>query len=70
MTNVPVGTRVRIVSDEDLPPWAKQPHPEHNGKFGRIVDYVETLGVASPEILLDSGETIYGYQCWWESLDD
>lgn len=25
----------------------------------------EKAKLASPKILLDSGEVIYGYQCWW-----
>jgi len=23
-------------------------------------------GWSSPEILLDNGETVYGYECWWD----
>ena len=62
MTSEAAGTRVRVLSadqSEDL-------------GLGTIVGYhdVEAFGheVQTPEILLDDGETVFGYETWWAKV--
>jgi len=58
-----VGARVGAIYESNV-----------NEKVIKIFGYGTYLGdslphhearLASPKILLDCGETVYGYQCWW-----
>jgi len=62
VTTEVAGTRVRVLNadqSEDL-------------GLGTIVDYhdIEVFGheVQTPEILLDNGETVFGYETWWAKI--
>lgn len=66
-----IGTRVRIPPVDGL---MRQPHPDQVGKFGTITgeaDVTDSDGrhiCFSPEITLDDGTVLYGYECWWEPV--
>lgn len=59
-----IGTKIRIVE-------VVNGRSELEGQYGTIVDIVslaaDLFGIEceTPEILLDSGQTIYGHECWW-----
>lgn len=64
-----VGDRVVIVRAEGsyfkgIP--MRDPHPEHIGKKGIIVE----LDDGMPTIRLDDGTILRGYECWWAKLAD
>jgi hypothetical protein len=69
----PVGTRVRIVDPKgrrlagtDLIAKAPADSVPHLGKEGEIVGY----NGRSPKILLDDGSVLFGYECWWEPVEE
>ena len=41
--------------------------PEYEGDRGTMADFVKDLGRTNPTIKLDSGEMVYGCECWWGS---
>jgi hypothetical protein len=80
-TMPPVGTRVRV-HDLNLEPLGDgtfkgevsfestlSPETLADPRSELIKLMIES-GVTTVRIELDNGETIYGFQCWWRSLED
>jgi hypothetical protein len=63
MPAYPEGTRVVVVADET--------DPASGLGAGTIVGFeeVDVFGLIgwTPAILLDSGEGVYGFECWWHA---
>ena len=61
---------------EDLTPSSiPVPEPvevtdEERAEAGTMVEQLTENGATTPKIVLDSGETVYGFQCWWSVEDD
>jgi len=43
---------------------------EQQEVVGQLVEELEAGDETTPRIKLDSGETVYGFQCWWSTVDD
>ncbi len=39
-------------------------------EVGAMVEQLTEDEATTPKIVLDSGETIYGFQCWWTEADN
>lgn len=33
-------------------------------------DFISQLGIPTPKLKLDNGETVWGYQCYWSAQDE
>jgi len=68
-TEIAAGMRVEIAKADGSTLGGlslHDPHPEHIGKQGTIVEVDEDDGM--PKIQLDDGVVLYGYECWWRHL--
>ncbi len=41
--------------------------PDYEGERGTWADSLKKIGLENPTIKLDSGEIVYGCECWWGS---
>ena len=67
-----VGTKVvvlktvgKVVEMDNTKVVLNDPHPEHIGKKGIIIGFHPELS-SSPEIQLEDGTILFGYECWWD----
>lgn len=63
-----IGKRVKIIKAEGLTFVGlpcRDSSPEHIGKEGTIRALTQS-GI--PEIHLDDGSIVFGYDCWWRPL--
>ena len=64
------------IPDEPLPSFlAPSPEPvtltdDERAFVGAMVESLTEEGATTPKIVLDSGETVYGFQCWWSVVDE
>ena len=62
---------VDIAGQELLPGIIAKTPPQsraHIGKLGTVID--EEYEGWTVKILLDDGNVLCGYDCWWEEIDD
>ena len=38
--------------------------------LGGMLEFIRSNGMTNPRILLDSGERVYGAECWWGPEED
>lgn len=43
--------------------------PDEQAELERRIEELETTGTTTPKIILESGDVIYGFQCWWEECE-
>lgn len=71
-TSIPIGTRVRVMSADQQQDLGIGTY-EGEVPIGSLLDVGEELprelrglkDTLTPKIQLDSGEVIYGAECWW-----
>jgi len=68
-----LDTSVPLTSDGDISPLAYIPHEEQGTYLGEF-PYDKDGGMVrrgqrNPKIQLDSGETTWGCECWWDPVD-
>ena len=73
-TSLGLGTYVRDVPlkdilEDDTEEDNNEPD-EVNPELSDAIDRMVESGSTTPEILLDSGTTIYGFQCWWDVAEE
>lgn len=66
---------MKDVLEDQTPSAVPVPEPvemtdEERAEVGAMVEQLTEDGATTPKIVLDSGETIYGFQCWWSEIDD
>jgi len=72
-TKIAMGTRVRVLDtdhkDLGLGTYQGEVGFDDDGCEIQVTPDMDELE-KNPKILLDSGRTIYGYECWWTPTDE
>ena len=66
MKDVPDEPEVCVAVEEE----SVQLTEEQKAEVDAMVDQLSEDDATTPKIVLDSGETVYGFQCWWTEADD
>ena len=70
--DIAVGTRIFCIYGADNDQVMLIGHGRYDGMFpvedwaaGEIAEYCRKTGEPNPRFTLDSGEQVYGCECWW-----
>lgn len=65
LKDVPDEPAACVAIDEPMPLSEAE-----QAEVGAMVEELMEDGTTTPKIVLDSGETVYGFQCWWTEVGE